>query len=85
MISDQSASAGWNSDFQLKGQFGFGLDVMMLTSGSWEIPDPKCGQKLVPPQLLPAVEGGSDPGGRRLERGESHDGRYRRRLGGRGG
>ena len=56
MISDHKASEGWNAEFQLKGQFGFGLDVMMLTSGSWEITDPKCGKKLVPPQLLPAVE-----------------------------
>lgn len=55
MISDQKASEGWNADFQLKGKFGFGLDVMMLTSGSWEINDPKCGKSLVPPQLLPAV------------------------------
>lgn len=55
MISDQKASESWNAEFQLKGKFGFGLDVMMLTSGSWEINDPKCGKSLVPPQLLPAV------------------------------
>lgn len=55
MISDQKASESWNADFQLKGKFRFGLDVMMLTSGSWEINDPKCGKSLVPPQLLPAI------------------------------
>ena len=55
MISDQKASESWNVEFQLKGKFGFGLDVMMLTSGSWEINDPKCGKSLVPPQLLSAV------------------------------
>jgi hypothetical protein len=29
---------------------------MMLTSGSWEVNDPKCGKSLVPPQLINAVE-----------------------------
>jgi hypothetical protein len=28
---------------------------MMLTSGSWEINDPKCGKESVPEELLPAV------------------------------
>jgi len=39
----------------LKNQFGFGMDVMMLTSGSWEINDSKCGKNCVPPELMPAV------------------------------
>lgn len=39
----------------LKNQFGFGFDVMMLTSGSWEINDSKCGTNCVPPELMPAV------------------------------
>lgn len=56
MISDQKSSEGWNAEFQLKNKFGFGFDVMMLTSGSWEINDPKCGRALVPPQLARAVE-----------------------------
>ena len=42
-------------DFHLKNKFDFRLDVMMLTSGSWEINDPKCGHAHVPPELLPAV------------------------------
>ena len=41
----------------MKNRFGFGLDVMMLTSGSWEINDPKCGRDYVPPELMPAVKG----------------------------
>ena len=44
MIQDQKSSEIWNSEFQLKNMFGFGFDVMMLTSGSWEINDPKCGK-----------------------------------------
>lgn len=55
MISDQKSSEGWNAEFQLKNKFGFGFDVMMLTSGSWEINDPKCARTLVPPQLTHAV------------------------------
>lgn len=55
MISDQKSSEGWNAEFQLKNKFGFGFEVMMLTSGSWEINDPKCARTLVPPQLTRAV------------------------------
>ena len=35
MIQDQKSSEVWNGDFHLKNKFGFGFDVMMLTSGSW--------------------------------------------------
>jgi hypothetical protein len=56
MISDQKSSEAWNIDFQLKNKFAFGFEVMMLTSGSWEINDPKCGRSLVPAQLVRAVE-----------------------------
>jgi hypothetical protein len=56
MISDQKSSEAWNIDFQLKNKFAFGFEVMMLTSGSWEINDPKCGRSLVPPQLVRAVD-----------------------------
>jgi hypothetical protein len=56
MIQDQKSSELWNAEFMLKNQFGFGLDVMMLTSGSWEINDSKCGKNCVPPELMPAVE-----------------------------
>ena len=56
MIQDQKSSEAWNTEFQLKNKFGFGMDVMMCTSGSWEINDPKCGKTHVPPELMPAVE-----------------------------
>jgi hypothetical protein len=60
MIQDQKSSEMWNADFQLKNSFGFGFDVMMLTSGSWEINDPKCGRTFVPPELVPDVEAFED-------------------------
>ena len=55
MISDHKNSELWNIDFGMNNKFGFGFDVMMLTSGSWEINDPKCGKECVPEELLPAV------------------------------
>lgn len=56
MLSDHKSSLGWNMEIGLKKTYGFDIDVMMLTSGSWEVTDPKCGQTRIPPELLPAAQ-----------------------------
>jgi hypothetical protein len=57
MVSDYMFSENFNNEKanQFKNSVGFTLQVMILTSGSWQINDSKCGKTLVPPELLPAA------------------------------
>lgn len=55
MITDYKASQRWNEKMQFKDRYGYTLNVLMLTSGNWDIADPKNGHELVPPELLPSV------------------------------
>jgi hypothetical protein len=58
MVSDYMFSENFNNDKanQFKNSVGFTLQVMVLTSGSWQINDSKCGKNLVPPELRLAVD-----------------------------
>ena len=53
MISDYKFSENFT---KLRNKISFNLQVTILTSGSWQIHDHKNFKKLVPPELLKAVE-----------------------------
>jgi hypothetical protein len=55
MVSDYMFSENFNNEKmnQLKNEAGFTLQVMILTSGSWQVHDAKNGKSCVPPELMP--------------------------------
>lgn len=58
MIQDLKYSEQFQTQYGdlFKNSLPFTFQVNILTSGSWEIPDHKKNKKLVPPELLKAVE-----------------------------
>ena len=58
MIQDYKFSDNFNEEKvkSIRNKFSFNLQVMILTSGCWQIQDLQQGKSLVPPELVHSVE-----------------------------